>query len=415
MGHNWQQQLNDPQMSVRLGALRALRDQINAGALPRPQTGCDINNHIHTTYSFSPYSPTKAIWMAYNAGLSTAGIVDHDSISGALEFIEAGRILSFPTTIGFELRSTHAGTALGTRRTNNPDQAGVSYLTFHGVPHTQIGAVEKFLIPLCKARALRNRKMLAKVNAVCGTALDYDADVVPLSQQQFGGSVTERHLLYALGLRLIAEHGKGEPLLRCLRTLMSVSESAEAQLSDSANPYYEYDLLSLLKGHLAEKIYMPAGVEECPDIRELLRFADAHGIIATYPYLGDVTQSVTGDKKAQAFEDFFLDELFETLVALGFHAISYMPARNTMAQILRVRALCDRHDMLQICGEDINSPRQPFVCKVMREPLFANLVDTTWALIHHEQAATADLRRAFSNSPLPLRQRITAYKAMDAF
>ena len=32
---------------------------------------------------FSPYSPSKAIWMAYLAGLTTAGIMDHDSVSGA--------------------------------------------------------------------------------------------------------------------------------------------------------------------------------------------------------------------------------------------------------------------------------------------------------------------------------------------
>jgi hypothetical protein len=28
----------------------------------------DANNHIHTIYSFSPYSPTKAAYMAYKAG-----------------------------------------------------------------------------------------------------------------------------------------------------------------------------------------------------------------------------------------------------------------------------------------------------------------------------------------------------------
>ena len=48
-----------------------------------------INNHIHTTYSFSPYSPTAAVYAARMEGLCTAGIIDHDSISGAEEFLEA--------------------------------------------------------------------------------------------------------------------------------------------------------------------------------------------------------------------------------------------------------------------------------------------------------------------------------------
>ena len=38
---------------------------------PAPQTGRDVNNHIHTTYSFSPYSPTAAVWFARAAGLCT--------------------------------------------------------------------------------------------------------------------------------------------------------------------------------------------------------------------------------------------------------------------------------------------------------------------------------------------------------
>ena len=45
-----------------------------------------VNNHIHTTYSFSPYTPTAAVYAAKKAGLSTAGIMDHDSIGGCEEF-----------------------------------------------------------------------------------------------------------------------------------------------------------------------------------------------------------------------------------------------------------------------------------------------------------------------------------------
>lgn len=47
-----------------------------------PPTGEDVNNHIHTTYSFSPYSPTAAVYFARLAGLCTCGLMDHDSIAG---------------------------------------------------------------------------------------------------------------------------------------------------------------------------------------------------------------------------------------------------------------------------------------------------------------------------------------------
>ena len=86
-------QLNASGAEQRLAALRRLKSLRDAGDLPVSVRGRDVNNHIHTTYSFSPYSPTKAVWMADRAGLVTAGIMDHDSISGAKEFIEAGAVL----------------------------------------------------------------------------------------------------------------------------------------------------------------------------------------------------------------------------------------------------------------------------------------------------------------------------------
>ena len=61
-----------------------------------------------------------------------------------------------------------------------------------------------------------------------------------------------------------------------------------------------------------------------------------------------------------------------------------MPTRNTQAQIERLRNLCERYDMLQITGEDINSPRQRFVIEKMQEEQFSNLIESTWQLIRHE-------------------------------
>ncbi len=81
-------QLNAPTREARLENLRALLPQVD---FP-PMVPQYINNHIHTTYSFSPYSPTAAVYAARMEGLSTAGIIDHDSISGAGEFLEAAEL-----------------------------------------------------------------------------------------------------------------------------------------------------------------------------------------------------------------------------------------------------------------------------------------------------------------------------------
>ncbi|MDR1043107.1 MAG: hypothetical protein LBL54_04300 [Clostridiales Family XIII bacterium] len=462
--------LNAAPSEERLSAARGLAALQSAGKIPAPETSGYVNNHIHTIYSFSPYSPTKAVWASREAGLAVSGIVDHDSVAGVREFREAGRVFGFPTTAGFELRSDHTATALGPRRTNNPDQAGVSYMTFHGLRDSEIDAVAEFLKPVAKARGERNRAMCERLADLSGLSLHYDADVVPLSRGAEGGSVTERHLLCALSLAAIREYGgsgsgssasspsgssspapsptdptsqPGDALFYFFKNKLSFTDGDIDKLKTSwktsiynsakynsangdhrngydgsgtpppsaghtiapasagtsstfakpatscpyGNDFFLYDLIGILKASLVESFYIPAGPVECPPLAGLVEFARAHDIIITYPYLGDVTSSVTGDKKAQKFEDDYLDELFGILKAEGVGAISYMPARNTREQAERVRELAERYGMLQISGEDINSPRQPFISEASKDPYFANLRETTWRLVEHEKGA----------------------------
>ena len=347
-----------------------------------------INNHIHTTYSFSPYSPTAAVYAARMEGLCTAGIIDHDSISGAEEFLEAAKLVGMPATIGMECRVSMKGTRLEGRRTNNPDQVGVSYMTIQGVPHDKIDRLTEFFKPYQAARHARNRKMIASINALVGVELDYDRDVLPLSMAAENGGVTERHLMYALAIRLVKEVGKGQRMIDKLTSMgMSLSEKQKSMLLDTEYPFYEYDVLGMLKGTFVPKIYIDAD-EECPKLPDMVALCKEVDAYLCYAYLGDVGDSVTGDKKAQKFEDDYLDDVFECLKEEGVSAVTYMPTRNTMPQLNRLRGLCDQYGMFQISGEDINSPRQSFVIRAMENPMFANLIDATWKLIEHESNRT---------------------------
>ena len=143
------EELNAPQPRQRLAALERIRDRETS-----PARGADVNNHIHTTYSFSPYTPAAAVYMAWRAGLTTAGIMDHDTIAGAEEFIRAGEILGVKTTVGLECRVSFAGTPLQGRRLNNPDQTDIAYMAIHGVPHGRIGELDAWFAPF---RARLNR------------------------------------------------------------------------------------------------------------------------------------------------------------------------------------------------------------------------------------------------------------------
>jgi len=373
--------LNAPTKEERLANLKeVLKDTAFPEMVPQY-----INNHIHTTYSFSPYSPTAAVYAARMEGLCTAGIIDHDSISGAREFLEAAKIVDIPVTIGMEARVNMAGTRIEGRRTNNPDQVSVSYMTIQSVPHDKIDTLTEFFKPYQQARHDRNRKMIDKINDLLPQAtLDYDRDVLPLSMAHENGGVTERHLMYALAIKLVKTVGKGVAMIEKLRDLgITLSQKQEAQMLDEGYPFYEYDLLGILKSAFVPKIFIEA-TDECPKLKDMVALCNDIDAYLCYAYLGDVGDSVTGDKKAQKFEDDYLDELFECLKEEGVKSVTYMPTRNTPAQLERLRALCDEYGMFQISGEDINSPRQSFVIKAMENPLFSNLIDATWKLIEHE-------------------------------
>ena len=373
--------LNAPTKAERLANLKEV---LKTTEFP-PMVPQYINNHIHTTYSFSPYSPTAAVYAARMEGLCTAGIIDHDSISGAEEFIEAAEIIDIPVTIGMECRISMDGTRMEGRRTNNPDQIGCSYMTIQSVPHDKIDRLTQFFMPYRAARDARNKKMIAKINEMLGMELDYEKDVLPLSMHHENGGVTERHLMYALAVAMVKKAGKGQSMVDYLASIgLNLNDKQKAQMLDTEYPFYEYDLLGLLKGAFVPKIYIDA-TDECPKLSEVVALCKEVDATLCYAYLGDVTASVTGDKKAQKFEDDYIEDVFECLKEEGVTAVTYMPTRNTMEQLEKLRGLCDQYGMFQISGEDINTPRQSFIIRAMENPMFANLIEATWKLIEHEK------------------------------
>lgn len=353
----------------------------------------EINNHVHSTYSFSPYAPAEIPAKAQEAGLGTVGIMDHDSVSGCAEFLDAAKAVGIAATAGCEIRVNMDGTSVEGRKTNNPDEPNISYIAFHGIPRSRFDVVAEFLKPAHETRIARDRKEVEKLNVVLESrgapTLDFDADVLAISQAANGGSVTERHILYALSLKLINAFGKGERLIGFVEERMEIPIPGKLKevLLDLDNPHYAYDLLGVFKASLVPLFFLPSSHQECMNVRDAVAFANCIGAIPAYAYLGDVGESPTGDKKAEKFEDDFLDELVPELKAIGFKAITYMPPRNTREQLRRLQKLCKENELMEISGVDINSSRQSFNCPILLEPDFVHLADAAYALIAHEKLA----------------------------
>ena len=376
--------LNAPTPEERLENLKKVLAAETEAPKAKPEFA---NNHIHTTYSFSPYSPTAAVYFARAEGLLTCGIMDHDSIGGAKEFREAGKIANMGTTCGFEARVSLKGTPFQDKRTNHPDEPGAAYMAFHSVPCESFDKAQAKLHELAVKRNERNKKMTQKINDIMGqygVHLDFEKDVLPISNFANGGSVTERHLLYALSLKIIEAVGR-ENVVSFLKDKLGItpSEKVTAWLSDTECEHFVYDLLGVMKSELNVRTYISAE-EEMMTLDEAVEFANDIGCTLCYAYLGDIGDSVTGDKKAQKFEDEYLEELLAFIREKGVKGVTYMPSRNTIQQLDRLMSLSDKMGFTQISGEDINSSRQSFICKELANPKFAHLVDRAWELVKSE-------------------------------
>ena len=409
----------------RLAALKAFASSDDFKNAAKSACG-EINNHIHTIYSFSPYTPAMAALKAFEAGLEAAGSVDHDSIGAAMEMRQACAIIGIGGCTGFEVRVSFKKDADGKsssfagKKINNPDSEGFAYMTVQGIPAHAVDSAAEFLTPIRNERLKRTKAMTVSANALLKEAgvseIDFQRDIFDRSKFAEGGEITERHLLAAAAEKIILKFGKGRQLTDALNAKMGITLPAKIGdlLSDQNNPHFLYDLLGVLKTDFLPGIFIQPDENECIPVMKVTSFAQSIAAIPAYAYLGDVGESPTGDKKAEKFEDDFINELFSELSRFGFKAVTYMPPRNTLEQLLNIQKLSRDHGFMEISGVDINSSRQSFNCPDVLKEEFRHLVDTTWALIAHERLAGVEKKYGlFSENnplaPLDLKKRLSAY------
>jgi len=403
--------INDPSLKPeeRLKALGTLGDSHHDG----DSHLLEINNHIHTIYSFSPYTPCMAALMAKKAGLGAAGSVDHDSIAAADEMIKACSILGIGGCVGFEVRVSFKKDEDGKispfaeRKINNPDSEGLVYMTVQGIPKNEISAAVDFLKPIREERLKRTKMMTVSANILLKEAgldeIDFDQDIINQSKYTEGGGITERHLLSAAAKKIISKFGKRDITER-LKTKMGITVPAKINslLIDPENPHYLYDLLGVLKTEFLPSVFIQPDEKECIPAKTVTDFAQSISAVSAYAYLGDIAESPTGDKKAEKFEDDYIEELFSRLSHLGYHAVTYMPPRNTLSQLNNLRKLSAEFGFMEISGVDINSSRQSFNCPEVLKDEFRHLLDTTWALIAHERLSGIDKKYGLFSKNNPL-------------
>lgn len=229
------------------------------------------NLSIHTDYSFSPYSPALAAYMAYKSGMELVALCDVGTTSAANEFNACCKILDLKTICGFEVffKSEKLGTCLA---------------SFYGI--NKNNAV-KFEEPLkhfrdwCEERTRKALKTLNKQLKSFDIFIDYETDVQPLIKHKKGGVVTLKHLYMAEAEKIVEKCGKGKKTADFLRNelCLDITEGEYNLLCDSNNPYYLYDLLASLRGkHRGDENL------DFPAKDEFMSIAAETGVIVAYEY-----------------------------------------------------------------------------------------------------------------------------------
>lgn len=262
-------------------------------------------------------------------GLMVVGSVDHDSAAGAGEMAAAADA-GLGSVTGFECRvylysadEVAEGRApLHDRKLNNPDTAGIAYMTVQGIRRRSGGGSPNIWRPSGPPASRGRRGWSAGQRDPRGPR---GARAGLPARRRRPVAVLKRRR----GDRAAPARGNRRQTHRALRSRpgslvdglgelgLKLSEKVAAQLGDEANPYLEFDLLGVMKAGFLDQIYLVPGREECPAMAEVAAFATSVGAIPAYAYLGDVTASPTNDKKAEKFEDDFLDELVAELRRLG--------------------------------------------------------------------------------------------------
>lgn len=318
-----------------------------------------VNMHLHSFYSYNTkgYSPSHIAWEARRQGLFAAGLCDFDVLDGLEEFLAAGQVLGLRATVNLETRAFFRDYAR--MDINSPGEPGVAYIMGAGFvrsPKPGSRAADT-LLQYRRQAGERNRALVQRINArLPEIALDYDADVLPLSP---GACPTERHIVRAYLERANAVFKTSVVLFEFWAKLMK-ARPADVETWSQKIPVMEDKIRAVLakSGGIGyerptEKTFPPADafvawVRDCQALP-----------MATW---------LDGTSRGEADSNVMM----ECLRGRGVCALNIIPDRNhriadsavravKLQKLAEVVALADKLQFPINIGTELNKDGQPFV------------------------------------------------------
>lgn len=216
----------------RLKAVKKLASSLNY----ENGTG-SANLNVHSKYSFSPYTPSMAAFMAHKFGLSVVGILDNYTLKGAQEFGKACEALSIRYVSGVEfcLKCDFLGDL-------------VASVAFLGIAKKNFNALDKDLAFLRDNQFKNVQKTIDAVNKGIekfGLKISFKKDIASQVACKRNGVYLSKHVCFALSQKLAALDKSR--LAEFFSELgIELTENDKKIAFSQNDPYYVYDLTDIL-------------------------------------------------------------------------------------------------------------------------------------------------------------------------
>ena len=318
------------------------------------------NTHIHTPHSFSSFaSVDEAVQLARAENVRVLGISDFNTIDGFAEFAQACASQGVYPLYNIEFIAFLAEDKAAGKRWNDPANAGIMYVCGKALAHptTLSPDARNRLRALWKGTQDLIWRVIQKLNDHLSSvhvpvALDYNE----VRTRYARNTVRERHVVRALIDKLRERYPDAGGLTGALRAIYG-EPSAAIELADDVG------LQNQVRGKLL-KAGKPAFIEEdqsafftLDDVRDIV--VDAAGI-PCYPVLAD-------DKLGLSEYESDLALLCEELRKRQFHAVEFIPTRNTFAHLKRyARGLRDAGFCVTF-GTEHNTPGKASLVPAARD------------------------------------------------
>lgn len=322
---------------IRLKALKRISQTIS-----EPINGDNANLQIHTNNSFSPYTPSLAVFMAYKFGIRLCGLCDNYTLRGADEFIKACKMLNLTYSVGVELR------------------ADFNFLEIGSANVLLLGIAQRFHKQTQEALRVFRENQKGNIEATClsvnkkikrfGFTIDVNKDVLKVIPKNKDRVLLSKYVFFALANKLVKQFDATQIENFVFELGIKLEEDEKALLSDFSNQHYVYDLANVLFEHrdsfFPKKKYAPA-----KKIVELGRKVGAISVVELQ--LKNMNTFTAGSIKR-------LESVLNGVKSLGFDGVCFDANKLDAELRQKLFEMLKQMELLPFALNEVEFPRQQF-------------------------------------------------------